>query len=112
MEKRRKKRRLPNRINKYMYRLTSIGFLLMLALHSNGQPIVRSEFIYDTAPFPECHAATIAETPKGLVTAFFGGTKERNPDVCIYVSRKDKGTRRWTTPVNVANGIQNEKLRY
>jgi alpha-L-rhamnosidase len=95
-----------------MYRLTSIGFLLMLVIRSNGQAIVRSEFIYDTAPFPECHAATIAETPKGLVTAFFGGTKERNPDVCIYVSRKDKGSDRWTTPVNVANGIQHEKLRY
>ena len=77
-----------------------------------GQAILRSEFIYDTAPFPECHAATIAETPKGLVTAFFGGTKERNPDVCIYVCRKEKGSDRWSTPRNVANGVQNAKLRY
>jgi alpha-L-rhamnosidase len=71
-----------------------------------------SEFIYEKAPFPECHAATIAETPKGLVAAFFGGTKERNPDVCIYVSRKDQGTSVWTAPANVANGIQNDTLRY
>src|ERR1700754_1156859 len=71
-----------------------------------------SEFIYESAPFPECHAATIVETPGGPVTAFFGGTKERNPDVCIYVSRKDQGTSVWTTPLNVANGIQNDTLGY
>ena len=33
--------------------------------------ILEDAFIYDKAPFPECHAVTIAETPKGLVTAFF-----------------------------------------
>lgn len=75
-------------------------------------PVVASQFIYEQAPFPECHASTIAETPKGLVAAWFGGTKERNPDVCIYVSRKDKGHPVWTVPVNVANGIMNDTLRY
>ena len=53
--------------------------------------ILVDEFIYDTAPFPQCHAATIAETPKGLVVAFFGGTKERNPDVEIWVCRQENG---------------------
>jgi len=72
--------------------------------------IVEEEFIFNKAPFPSCHAATIAETPKGLVTAWFGGTKERNPDVEIYVSRKINHS--WTTPVSVANGIQNDTLRY
>src|SRR6476620_7877040 len=72
--------------------------------------IVVDEFIFDSAPFPESHAATIAETPKGLVAAWFGGTKERNPDVGIWVSRQENG--RWTAPVEVANGIQNETLRY
>ena len=74
--------------------------------------LITSEYLYDTASFPECHAATIAETPKGLVAAFFGGTKERNPDVCIYVCRKDHGAAQWTAPMNVANGIQNATLRY
>jgi alpha-L-rhamnosidase len=74
------------------------------------QGIVTDEFIFEKAPFPESHAATIAETPKGLVAAWFGGTKERNPDVGIWVSRQENG--RWTTPVEVANGIQNETLRY
>ncbi|HEY4207138.1 MAG TPA: sialidase family protein [Puia sp.] len=72
----------------------------------------QSQFIYEKAPFPECHASTISETPKGLVAAWFGGTKERNPDVCIYVSRKGKGQSMWTVPVNVANGIVNDTLRY
>jgi alpha-L-rhamnosidase len=72
--------------------------------------IIEDEFVYDAAPFPQCHAATIAETPTGLATAFFGGTEERNPDVEIYVCRKE-GTK-WTKPVSVANGIQNDTLRY
>ena len=93
--------------------LNSILFLSLASIgHAQSNAIVTSEFIYETAPFPECHAATIAETPRGLVTAFFGGTQERNPDVCIYVSRKDQGASKWSTPVNVANGIQNDTLRY
>jgi len=65
--------------------------------------IVNSEFIFDAAPFPSCHASTIAETPSGLVAAWFGGTAERNPDVCIYVSRQVNSA--WTAPVAVANGL-------
>ncbi|MBS1660542.1 MAG: exo-alpha-sialidase [Bacteroidetes bacterium] len=75
-------------------------------------PVKVAEFLYDTASFPECHAATIVETPKGLVAAYFGGTRERHPDVCIWVSRKDAGSKNWTAPLNVANGIQNDTLRY
>ena len=74
------------------------------------QGICTDEFIFDKAPFPESHASTIAETPKGLVAAWFGGTKERNPDVEIWVSRKVNN--KWTVPVSVANGIQNDTLRY
>ena len=65
--------------------------------------IVKSEFIFETAPFPSCHASTIAETKSGLIAAWFGGTAERNPDVCIYVSCQEHG--HWTAPMEVANGI-------
>jgi hypothetical protein len=85
-----------------------LAFLAILN-PSFGQQ-VQSEFIYETAPFPSCHASTIEETPKGLVAAWFGGTEERNKDVGIWVSRIVQG--RWTAPVEVANGVQNEKLRY
>jgi len=89
-------------------------FVSVLALNGQTpwwkQGIVVDEFIYNIAPYPECHASTIAETPEGLVAAWFGGTKERNPDVGIWVSRLENG--KWTPSVEVANGIQNEKLRY
>jgi len=71
--------------------------------------IVEEHFLYDTASFPSCHAGTLAETPEGLVASFFGGTAERNPDVCIYVCRMVDG--KWTAPMEVANGIQNDTLR-
>ncbi len=63
--------------------------------------IVKSEFIFETAPFPSCHASTIAETKSGLVAAWFGGTRERAPDVGIWVSRNEGTT--WSAPVEVAN---------
>lgn len=64
---------------------------------------IKAEFIFETAPFPSCHASTIAETKGGLIAAWFGGTAERNPDVCIWVSRHEDG--KWTPPVEVANGV-------
>jgi alpha-L-rhamnosidase len=72
--------------------------------------ILKDEFIFTESTFPESHGSTVAETPKGLVTAWFGGTKEANPDCAIYVSRNENGM--WTAPVQVANGIQNDTLRY
>lgn len=73
-------------------------------------PIVTSEFIFEKAPFPSSHASTIVETPQGLVTAWFGGTAERNPDVGIWVSRQERG--RWSPPVEVANGVQPDGTRH
>ena len=72
--------------------------------------VLHSEFLYEKAPFIECHASTIEQTPGGLVAAYFGGTKEANPDVEIWVSRKVKG--KWLAPVSVANGIQHSSKRY
>lgn len=73
--------------------------------------IITDEFINKNAPYPESHAATVAENKYGeIVAAWFGGTKERNPDVCIWLSRRVNG--KWTEAQNVANGIVNEKLRY
>ncbi|RCR65911.1 sialidase family protein [Larkinella punicea] len=73
-----------------------------LAAQTTG--IVQSGFIYETAPFPSCHASTLAETPDGVVAAWFGGTDERDPDVGIWFSRKTGAG--WTPPVELANGVQ------
>ena len=48
--------------------------------------VLKSEFVYETAPFPSCHASTIAETAKGtLVAAWFGGKYEKHPEVGVWV---------------------------
>ena len=83
--------------------LTLSLFSAGCATIENQNAVVKSEFIFETAPFRSCHASTIAETKSGLVAAWFGGTAERNPDVCIYVSRQEDG--RWTAPMNVADGV-------
>lgn len=72
--------------------------------------IVKDEFIFKNASFPESHASTIVETPKGLMAAWFGGTKEGNKDVCIWTSHLKNGN--WTAPKKVADGIINDTLRY
>ena len=52
------------------------------------------EFVFTKAKFPQCHASTICETTRGLVVAWFGGTKEKAKDVGIWVSYHDGG--RWS----------------
>lgn len=88
-----------------------VGTPLAFAEKVDRSPaIVASQFIYESAPFPQCHASTIADTPTGLVAAWFGGTQEKSPDVGIWVSRRDGNT--WSTPVEVANGVQHANLRW
>ncbi len=73
--------------------------------------IISSGFINENAPYPECHASTIVEVSPGhLVSAWFGGTKERNPDVGIWVARHEGG--RWQPAVEVANGLQADGKRF
>ncbi|WP_294470528.1 family 78 glycoside hydrolase catalytic domain [uncultured Bacteroides sp.] len=68
--------------------------------------ILSDEFLYEKASFPECHGATIVEMKNGdLVASFFGGTKERNPDCCIWVCRKPKGAKEWSAPKLAADGV-------
>lgn len=80
-----------------------VGLLAGPALADS--PILLSEFTYQTAPYPQSHASTIAETKRGaLVAVWFGGTNEQAPDVGIWFSRKVGDS--WQTPVEVANGKQ------
>jgi predicted neuraminidase len=84
--------------------------IIMALVQGSSSGVIKSEFIYETAPFPSCHASTIAESNGRLVAAWFGGTKERHPDVGIWVSRYEEG--RWTAPVEVANGVESPERRY
>jgi predicted neuraminidase len=85
-------------------------FLLLLASIASaaelGPGIIAEEFIYTDAPTPQCHASTIEATKDGLVAAWFGGTREKAPDVGIWFARHTKDG--WTKPVEVVNGKQPE----
>jgi predicted neuraminidase len=72
--------------------------------------VLKVEFLYEKAPFPQCHASTLAESKGSLVAAWFGGTREKHPDVGIWVARHDGSA--WSAPVEVANGVQDAKTRY
>lgn len=86
-------------------------FLTGVSVFASDSPVVESEFVYETAPFPQCHASTIVEAAdRTLVAAWFGGTHEKNPDVGIWVSRKLNGN--WSAPMEVATGVQSADLRY
>jgi predicted neuraminidase len=96
-----------------MFKISSIFLILSFGLLMNisAQPkIIKSGFIYETASFPSCHASTIAETPEGIVAAFFGGTAESKPDVGIWLCRNLNS--KWTEPVEVASGIQPDGNRF
>jgi predicted neuraminidase len=92
--------------------------VLTLALFGGGsargdaerEGVIATEFLFEQAPVPSCHASTIAETPAGLVAAWFGGTREGDNDVGIWLARR--GVDRWTPPVEVATGRQDDGVRY
>lgn len=72
--------------------------------------LIQRTFIYEKAPYPQCHASTIVETPAGLVAAWFGGTEEKHRDVGIWVSHLKNG--KWTEAKEVANGVVSSSRRY
>jgi len=106
-------------IRKHLFCLAAIPFLLQMSgcsgddaekdkgisgdtLHSSA--VVLSEFVFEEAPFAQCHASTIAETKDGLVAAWFGGTRESEPDVSIWMSRR--GPDGWSPVEKVADGSE------
>jgi len=75
--------------------------------------ILVDEFIYEKAPYPSCHSVTIVEASNGdLVSAWFGGSHERHPDVCIYSAIKPKGGDKWGEPIKVADGVMKDGTRF
>ncbi len=95
---------------------TIAGFLLAAmasgVMAADAEANVSRRFIFtENAPTPSCHASTIVETAPGrLVSAWFGGTREGDPDVGIWVSRAEDGG--WTSPVEVADGRQPDGARH
>ncbi|HWL14868.1 MAG TPA: sialidase family protein [Opitutus sp.] len=92
--------------------LTSFVFaLLSLRAESASWRVVRDEFIEPAPAVPEVHASTIVEAGDGsLVASWFGGSKEGNDDIDIWVSRFERGA--WTTAVVAATGEEPDGRRY
>jgi predicted neuraminidase len=67
-----------------------------------------NEFIYPPKSVTDsCHASTVLPLPDGsVVSAWFGGTKEGNDDVKIWVSVRENG--KWAQPYSVA--VDGEEL--
>ncbi len=73
--------------------------------------LVKRENIMQKPPFAECHASTIVELSNGkMMASWFGGTRESNPDVTIWIAFYENG--HWSDPLSIADGIVNDTLRY
>jgi alpha-L-fucosidase len=73
--------------------------------------VLSEAFIFEEAPFAQCHASTLVGMVDGSVmAAWFGGTHERHPDVAIYASSNTSGN--WSDPKLIANGVVSDTLRY
>ena len=71
----------------------------------------RETMLYTTPPFEECHASTIMELSNGVfLAAAFGGTKEGNNDVSIWLSRSEKGV--WGVPKKITTGLSSDGIQY
>ncbi|HOZ49350.1 MAG TPA: exo-alpha-sialidase [Candidatus Hydrogenedentes bacterium] len=62
----------------------------------------RLDFVFeDDRPFAQCHASTVVEAGDGaLLSAWFAGTEEKNPDVGIWGARFSDGA--WSAPARWA----------
>lgn len=82
--------------------------LLVFCAGAMAQPvrakIADSSFIFNNnRQFAACHASTIVLLPGGrLMAAWFGGSAEGSPDVCIWTSVK--GPAGWSVPQKAASG--------
>ena len=91
----------------------SVYLILLCCFTSWAQDfeVLDRGFIYSEAEFPSSHASTIEELNNGnLISAWFGGTHERHPDVSIYSSVKNEEG--WSPPKKIADGVINDTLRY
>lgn len=77
-----------------------VGFVILTA---PATAALSGSFVFTSAPFPQCHASTVVQTARGTVlAAWFGGTREKHPDVGIWISRLTPEG--WSMPQEVADG--------
>lgn len=66
-----------------------------------GIRVIEKDFVFGPRqPFAQCHASTLLRTNDGkFLVAFFGGTKEEDRDVGIWLSRGYP--KHWSTPTEI-----------
>ncbi|OGE52289.1 hypothetical protein PENARI_c010G01440 [Penicillium arizonense] len=72
------------------------------------QPSPTRPYSYSEAYIPaltsQCHASNLLQLPNGdLLCAWFGGSIEGRPDICIYMSRLPAGHSSWTEAVKMTH---------
>ncbi len=88
----------------YLNELVAEGNAKIAAQSPSKKAIVLEEFVFTEQPTRDCHASSILELENGdLLCVWFGGTRERHPDVNLWISRKPKGGN-WQTPEVVYDG--------
>lgn len=101
-------------------RFLAAGAALALAplppLHADipaNQPgLLAREFIYEKAPYPECHASTLVDDGRGgVMAAWFGGVEEKDPSVGIWLAKRRNGSQKWSEGKEVATGVQPDGTR-
>jgi predicted neuraminidase len=87
-----------------------VVFLLILpvvqapAAASASAAILLEEFVFLQGPTRDCHSSSLMELANGdLLCTWFGGTREGNPDVNIWLARKPRGGQ-WGEPTSVSDG--------
>lgn len=93
-------------MNQFRFWQVAVGLMITVSLPSArlqaASPVVKSEFIFQTAPTAFSNAPTVVETGGALVVAWYAGSADGQTDTKILLSRLVNNA--WTTPVEVANG--------
>lgn len=89
-----------------------LSFIFLTSLYAQSSLVKKSEvMVYDTAPFKQCHASTIVEVSENkFLIAAFGGSKEGNDDVSIWLSHSDEND--WRAPQLIDTGVSADQVLY
>lgn len=84
---------------------------VMNSQNSSKVKLITQENIFPESTFKSCHASTLVElSDHRIMASWFAGDHEGAKDVAIWTSVLENGN--WTQPKSVANGIQNDTLRF
>jgi len=96
-------------------KVSALPFLFLVMVTSVFGQIsvekINETFLYSIPPFKQCHASTLVElSDNSFLAAAFGGTREGNKDVAIWLSRYENNS--WQEPTRVATGASANGIVY